>query len=148
MLEGKSDKLGHMLIGQTVVEHHPLAPIGDEPQAPKEPKLVTHCRLACAERGRQVTDAQFPLCEGPEDLEPTPIPEGLEEIGEPLSFFGAQRRVLGGLNQLGVDDPACAPIFALPTQASPPDHMNNCSNIQIREIEVKPLVSPARCYLY
>jgi hypothetical protein len=120
MLEGKPYEPGHMLIGQTVIEHHPVAPIGDEAQTPEEPKLVTHRRLARAERGRQITDAQLPLGEGPEDLEPTPIREGLEEIGEPLSLFGAQRRVLGGLNKLAVYDPAYAPIFALAPQANPP----------------------------
>jgi len=119
MLEGKLDEPGHMLISQTVVEHDPLAPIGDEPQTPKEPKLVTHRRLAYAKRGRQVTDAQLPLCERPEDLQTASLPQGLKEIGEPFSFLGAQRRVLGGLNQLGVDDPTRAPIFPLPTQTAP-----------------------------
>jgi len=120
MLEGKPDEPGHVLIGQTVIEHHPLAPIGDKPQAPEEPKLMAHRRLACAERGRQVTDAQLPLREGPEDPQPTPVPQGLEEIGEPHSLFGLQGRVPRDRNQLTVDDPAGAPIFPLPTQATSP----------------------------
>jgi hypothetical protein len=107
-----------MLIGQAVVEYHPLAPIGDEAKAPEKPKLVTHRRLARAERGGQITDAQLPLGEGPEDLQTASIPQGLEEIGEPFYLFGAQRRVLGGLNQLAVDDPATAPIFPLPLQTT------------------------------
>ena len=142
MLEGKPDESGHMLIGQTVVENHPLAPMGDEPETPEEPKLVTHRRLACPERGRQVTDTQFPLREGPEDLQPAPVPQGLEEIGEPFSLFGVQRRVLGGLNQLAVDDPPTAPIFTLPKQGTPFYYLNDCSNIQKRRSPVKPPVLP------
>ena len=142
MLEGKPNESSHMLIGQTIVEHHPLAPIGDEAQAPEKPKLVTHRRLACPERGRQITDAQFPLREGPEDLQPTPVPKGLEEIGEPFSLPGAQRRVLGSLNQVAVDDPATAPVFPLFTQAIPRLYLNVCSNIQTSKVRVKPPVLP------
>jgi hypothetical protein len=119
MLEGKRDEPSHMLIGQTVVKHHPLAPIRDEAEAAEKPKLVTHRRLACPERGRQITDAKFPLREGPEDLQTTPLPKRLEEIGETFSLLDAQSRVLGSLNQLAVDDPATAPVFPLPSQTTP-----------------------------
>jgi len=120
VVQSDSDQLGHVVVGKAIVEHHPIAPIGDKLQIPKQTELMTNRRFAQAQHGGQITHAHLPLSQSPKDFQPGLIGQGLEYLGQGRYFVRGERGSNSLFHHLPVDETTVAKVTALYWQDVPP----------------------------
>ena len=111
MLKALSKQLPDMDVIKRIVGNLPLLPILNEIKIPQDAKLMRNGRLGFAQQKSDVTDAQFVLREGIEDLRPGGVSKNLECLSQFLYDPVRLHYFADCINLLLVDTENFARIF-------------------------------------
>ena len=80
MLMGNPNKFRNMLIRQPVIQNLAVPPVPDQTQGPQMPQLMTYGRLTDTQQSGQVTDTHLFLTQGNQNIQPSRVGQGLEDL--------------------------------------------------------------------
>ncbi len=127
MLKALGKKGPYVNVIEGIISNLPVFPVLDQVEISQDTKLMRNSRLSFPQQTGQVTNAQFILRKGIEDLGTGRVPKDLERLGQFLNYPVRLHHLSNGINLFLVDAKDLAGVlFALSSHLQSV-RMNICS---------------------